>query len=303
MDQTQLFETYGLSDHQLQFFRSVKKAKNMPDFFETLSDEEIIWAIAVSTADIPENPSEKDLQFYDKKVEERVRKLSEAETRYNWFSLKWDEHYMKKLINNWFCGMLVIDPDLKTSTGSPIQFVHEYYGPESKYPDTDNQTDKWKKEVIDLYVLMTRSICKSYPNATSKGIVSFSDMKDFDWNKYDMETKTRNAEITSVIPNRLARMITIRPEEKMNNFYKEMTPRLRKKYGFVQYDDYNSAKLGEKGLLPEDLPTFVGGNYRVDVLKCLKYLFRREDDVLQLMLDTYEEMEKKGEIPRPKHMQ
>ena len=88
-----------------------------------------------------------------------------------------------------------------------------------------------------------------------------------------------------------------------NKFYKEMTPRLRKKYGFVQYDDYNSAKLGEKDLLPEDLPTFVGGSYRVDVLKCLKYLFRREDDVLQLMLDTYEEMEKNGEIPRPKHMQ
>ena len=34
--------------------------------------------------------------------------------------------------------------------------------------------------------------------ATRKGIVSFSDMQDFDWDKYDMGTKERNADIGCV---------------------------------------------------------------------------------------------------------
>ena len=78
---------------------------------------------------------------------------------------------------------------------------------------------------------------------------------------------------------------------------------MRKKYGFVQYDDYEAAKKGEVDLLPSDLPTFVGGSYRVDILKCLRHLFSREPEALQLLMKTYSDMEKAGEIPKPPHMQ
>ena len=226
-----LFEKYELSQFQIQAFHNVKKTPNMPSFMSKIDDEEIIWAVAVATFDMPPNPSDRDVIFYGKAVEERVRKLEEAETRYGWFSLEWTEKPMRQLIVNWFCGMLVIDPDLKTRDGSPIQFVHEYYGPESKYPHPENQTEEWKKDMMDLYVLMARSTCRVYPSATVKGIVSFSDMKDFDWGKYDMETKLRNADIGALIPNKLARMISIRPDEKMTGFYEKMTPRYR--FGIV----------------------------------------------------------------------
>lgn len=299
----ELFERYHLSEFQTQAFHNVKKVANMPSFMENIDDEELIWAVAVATFDMPSSPNDRDIKFYEKAVEARVRKLEEAETRYGWFSLKWTDKPMRQLITNWFCGMLVIDPDLQTRDGSPIQFVHEFYGPESKYPRPENQTDEWKKDMMDLYVLMARSTCKAYPNATVKGIVSFSDMKDFDWGVYDMETKSRNADIGALIPNKLARMISIRPDEKMTGFYEDMTPRMRKKYGFVLYDNYESAKRGEGDLLPPDLPTFVGGNYRVDILRCLKRLFVREPEALELLVNTYSEMERAGEIPRPAHMQ
>ena len=38
---------------------------------------------------------------------------------------------MRRLLQYWFCGMLVIDPELTTTDGSPLQFVHEYYGEDS----------------------------------------------------------------------------------------------------------------------------------------------------------------------------
>merc|ERR1712038_552785 len=109
---------------------------------------------------------------------------------------------MRRLLAQWFCGMLVIDPKLQTLDGSPITWVREYYGDESGYPNPDDQTDEWKKESIDLYVLMARSVCRSYPTSVTKGLVSFSDMQDFDWDKYDMGTKERNADIGSVVPNK-----------------------------------------------------------------------------------------------------
>ena len=81
---------------------------------------------------------------------------------------------------------------------SPIQFVREYYGDEIAYPPPEGQTDEWKDFQASLYVLMARSTCLAYPMATAKGIVSFSDMQqDFDWAKYDMESKSRNSDIVA----------------------------------------------------------------------------------------------------------
>ena len=299
-----LLQKYPLTPIQLQILQSIKKAKNMPDIFtkNLVTDEDLIWTIAVSTAklDPNSNPSTSEIKRETEKAEERVRKLQDAEDTYKWFSLKWNEKLMKKLINNWFCGMLVINPNLTTKDGNPIQFVHEYYGPESNYPEKEDQTDEWKQEVIDLYVLMSRSICKSYPNATIKGIVSFSDMQHFDWSKYDMETKQRNAGINYVIPSRLARMIAIKPDEKMQKYYNDMSPRIRKWYGFVQYADFDEAMSKEVNNLPDRarMPKFVGGEAEIDLLESLKYLFREESESLSLMLETYEKMVKNDEIPK-----
>ena len=210
---------------------------------------------------------------------------------------------MKRLIINWFCGLMIIDPQLCTRDGSPIQFVREYYGEESGYPGPEDQTEEWKKEGIDFYVLMARSICRVYPMATTNGIVSFSDMQDFDWSKYDMGSKQRNSDICSYIPNKLQRMITFNPDEKMNEFYNNMTAHARKKWGFAQYPDFQSAVMGEGHLLPENIPTFVGGTYKVDILKCLRHLLKREPQALDLLMETYSEMQSNGEIPNPKHMQ
>ena len=297
-----LFEKYQFSDLQRRAFDVVKKAKNMPSFMSEIDDEEIVWAVAIATFDMPSEPDEKDLKFYDEAVESKIRKLQEAEIRYGWFSAKWTKKYMRNLIVNWHCGLMVIDPDLKTNDGSPMQFVHEFYGPESGYPNPEDQTEEWKQDTTNLYALMVRSICKSYPMATAKGIVSFADMKDFDWTKYDWETKTRNADICSLIPNKLRRMISIQADEKMKSFYDSMGLRVRQKYGFVLYENYETAKTEEGAFLPANLPTFVGGTYKVDILKCLKHLFICEPDVLELLMATYGEMEAAGEIPRPEHM-
>ena len=98
-------------------------------------------------------------------------------------------------------------------------------------------------------------------------------------------------------------MVTFHPDEKMKEFYNDMTPSARKKFGFEQYTTLEDAIQGEGDFFPSDLPTFMGGNYRVDILECLKYLFRREPEALALMLETHAEMEAAGEIPRPKHME
>lgn len=297
-----LFDKYELSEEQQRLFHAMKNLRNMPAI-PGLTDEHILWAVTVGTVGMPESPTSSDVKFYQRIVEERVRKYEEAESRYGWFSRQWTKDTMKRLITQWFCGMLVIDPKLCTSTGSPIQFVREYYGDGSGYPTPEHQTDDWKKESMDLYVLMARSICLSYPTSTTKGIVSVSDMQDFDWDKYDMGTKERNADIGSLVPNKLTKMITFHPDEKMRGFYNDMTPRMRKKYGFEQYEDYDAAVDANQGFLPEDLPTFVGGSYHVDILECLKYLFRCEPEALDLLVETHAEMEALGELPNPKHME
>ena len=300
-----LFETYEFSSHQQCAFQTIKCAKNMPTGFASWADEEIIWAVAVSTINMSRNTSAGDLKFIDRNVEQRVRRLEDAEREYGWFSLKWTPPIMRRLIINWYCGMLVIDPELRTNIGAPIQFVHEYYGADSEYPEPDGQTDAWKKESVELYVLMARSICLAYPKATTKGIVSFSDMQDFDWSKYDMGTKERNANIGSLIPNKLVRMITFNPDEKMRGFYEDMSRRVRKKFGFVMYDDFESAAAGEAEHIPaaHNLPTFVGGERKVNILECLRYLFRREPEALEMLENEHARMEAAGEIPCPKHMQ
>ena len=298
-----LLDDYKLTKEQRRIFQAMKGLRNMPTSLSDLPDEEIVWAVAVGTIGIPAEPLDHDLRFFERTVEERVRKLEEAESRFGWFSLRWTKVTMRRLLFNWFCGMLVIDPALQTRDGSPIQFVREYYGDDSRYPTKEGQTEEWKKESIDLYVLMARSICRSYPTATTKGIVSFSDMQDFDWDKYDMESKSRNADISSLVPNKLSRMITFHPDDKMRRFYTDMGERARKKWGFEQYEDFKSAVEGEGEYLPKELPTFVGGTYRVDILECLKYLFRREPEAQSLLLECYYEMKANGELPRPKHME
>ena len=109
----------------------------------------------------------------------------------------------------------------------------------------------WIQESIELYVLMARCICKAYPSSTIKGITSFSDMQDFDWDKYDVSTKERHANIGSLIPIKLVRMITFHSDEKMEGFYNDMTASARKKWGFVQYSDKrNSFKIKYSLSLP-----------------------------------------------------
>ena len=84
----------------------------------------------------------------------------------------------------------------------------------------------------------------------------------------------------------------------------DMGARSRKKWGFAQYEDFETAVVRESDLLPpaECLPTFVGGERRVEICECLRHLFRREPDALELMFETYSEMKDAGEIPCPAHM-
>lgn len=299
-----LFKEYQLSEEQQKICTYMKKRLSNTGT-ELDDDEEIIWAVAVETIDMKPAPTPSDMRFYERRIEERLRRLDSAESQYGWFSIQWTKPTMKRLIQQWFCGMLVIDPNITTRDGHPIQFVHEYYGNDTGYPDPEDQTEEWKKESTELYALMARSICRSYPTSTTKGIVSLSDMQNFDWDKYDMGTKERNANIGSIIPNKLKRMIVFHPDEKMIQFYNGMTPLSRKKFGFEQYDDLDSALKGESDLLPdiENLPVFVGGNYKVDILECMKYLFRREPEALSLLLETHSEMVQAGELPKPKHME
>mmetsp|Transcript_18058 Transcript_18058/g.49197 ORF Transcript_18058/g.49197 Transcript_18058/m.49197 type:complete len:305 (+) Transcript_18058:132-1046(+) len=302
MNENELREEYQLSNHQWDIFKDLQAKRNMPDFLSKLSNEEWIWNIAVETFGLSNRPTPSDLRFFQGKAEERLKRLEEGERRYKWLTLKWNKPQMQRLIRQWYCGMLVIDPNLVTRDGNPIQFVREYYGEDSGYPLPADQSDEWKQDSMDSYVLLARSICLSYPMATSKGIVSVSDMQNFDWNKYDMGTKERNANISSYIPNKLTRMIAFHPDDKMKDFYNDMLPAVRKKYGFVQYESFADMVEGEGDFLPGNLPTFVGGTYTVDILACLQHLFRREPDVLKLLEETYAEMEHAGDLPHPSHM-
>ena len=100
--------------------------------------------------------------------------------------------------------------------------------------------------------------------STTKGLVSVANMTDFDWDKYDMEQKMRHSNIQAVIPNKLRRMISINPDEKMKKHMEDFKA-VAKKYGFVMYDTYDEAVTGETGLLPSEMPTWVGGSLKVDI--------------------------------------
>ena len=296
-EEQDLFSTFQLSKSRAQVYLKVRATRNLPK----VHPKEMLWATCVATVGAPIDEDESRLA---KVVVERLQQLEEAERRFGWLHGTWTSEVMKYLIKVWSCGLMVVDPNLVAKNGAPLQWTHEYYGDEY-YPAKEDQTDEWKDLSLKMFALMARSIIRSYPMATTKGIISFSDMVDFDWNKYDMDTKRRNTDVTSLIPLKLARMISIRPDDKMKEFFKEMGPRALKKWGFVAYDDYESALAGEIDLMPssEKIPTFVGGDYRLNVLECLKYLFHTEPDALALCLQLYKEMEDSGELPCPKHMQ
>ena len=93
-----------------------------------------------------------------------------------------------------------------------------------------------------------------------------------------------------LIPNKLRRMIIVRPDDKMKKQMEEFKA-VAKKFGFVMYDSFEEAFTGESKVLPTEVPTFVGGSLRVDIKECLEYLFRREPEALQLMREVYQEME------------
>eukprot|EP00413_Alexandrium_margalefii_P021506 CAMPEP_0204560768 /NCGR_PEP_ID=MMETSP0661-20131031/32810_1 /ASSEMBLY_ACC=CAM_ASM_000606 /TAXON_ID=109239 /ORGANISM="Alexandrium margalefi, Strain AMGDE01CS-322" /LENGTH=105 /DNA_ID=CAMNT_0051568127 /DNA_START=104 /DNA_END=417 /DNA_ORIENTATION=- len=85
-----LFEQYGLSPEQKRIYSAMRDARNMPA--RCVADpQEIIWAVCVcGLADL-----RGDMAFYERIVEERVRKLEEAERRYGWWSREWDERTLR----------------------------------------------------------------------------------------------------------------------------------------------------------------------------------------------------------------
>ena len=113
----------------------------------------------------------------------------------------------------------------------------------------------------------------------------------------------RNTDVNTLIPVKFARMVSVRPDERMKAFFKETGDRMLRKWGFVAYDDSESAVVGEKDVISDEVPTFVGGAWRVDVLGCLKYLFRTEPEILALSLVVWDQLKGEGGLPCPKHMQ
>jgi hypothetical protein len=96
----------------------------------------------------------------------------------------------------------------------------------------------------------------------------------------------------------------VNADPKMKKMYKEFGENVLKRHGFVLYEDFDSCYEKEDFFHDRSsMPKFVGGKSKLDILECLKYLFRREKETLELMLETYEEMEKNGEFFNPEHMQ
>eukprot|EP00586_Coscinodiscus_wailesii_P014488 CAMPEP_0172520164 /NCGR_PEP_ID=MMETSP1066-20121228/291844_1 /TAXON_ID=671091 /ORGANISM="Coscinodiscus wailesii, Strain CCMP2513" /LENGTH=322 /DNA_ID=CAMNT_0013302875 /DNA_START=169 /DNA_END=1140 /DNA_ORIENTATION=- len=295
-EQNTLFETYQATPDQKRIFQSIKTGKNLflPD---DLTNEEILWNIGVMGV---RHPHRGDMTFYRKSVIERLKRHDEAERRYKWRTGQWTRRAMRVLVEQWSLGMMVVVPDIETSDGSPMIFTKEWY---EHMPLRDDLPEGfWEYRATTVYPLMARSICRCYPMATMKGLVSLADMTDFDWDKYDMEQKMRHSDLQAVIPNKLRRMISINPDEKMKKQLEDFGT-VAKKYGFVMYDTLDDAMAAEAKLLPSEIPTWVGGSLRVDIKKCLRYLFRREPEALELMEDVYKEMEEKNEILHPTFMQ
>ena len=295
-EQSALFETYKLTTDQKRIFQSIKKGKNL-FLSDDLTDEEIIWNIGVLNV----NPNHRgDMAYYRKRVLERLKRFDEAEQRYLWKSGEWTEETMSVLIEQWTQGMMVVIPNVDSSDGSPMIFTKEWY---EHLPVREELPEGfWEFRATRVYPLMARSICLSYPMATTKGLVSFADMSDFDHDKYDMDQKMRHSDLQGVIPNKMRRMISVNPDERMKRQLDDFKD-VAKKYGFVMYNDFGEAIRGEAELLPSELPTWVGGTMQVDIKSCLRHLFRREKEALDLMEKIYDEMDRDGKIRRPKFMQ
>jgi len=293
-EQNALFETYEVSQDQKRIFHSIRTGKNL--FLPDISDEELIWNIGVMGVG---NSHRGDYRFYRKSVLERLQKHDEAERLYKWRSGTWTKPLMKRLVQNYSVGQLVVVPDIKTSDGNPMIFVHEWY---EHWPCREEQGDDFFAENIRAYALMARSICRAYPAATMKGLVSFADMHEFDWEKYDMEQKMRHSNLQAVIPNKLKKMISVRPDDRMKKQLEDYGP-VMKRYGYVVYDTFDEAISAEASLLPDELPTFVGGTRKVDIRECLRHLFCNEPDALALMEEVYDGMVGSGELLCPRHMQ
>ena len=294
-EQIALFETYGMTKDQQRIFHSIKSAKNL-FLSNLLTDEEIVWWIGVMGVN---NAHRGDMRYYRKSVIERLQRYDEAERRYQWHSGKWTRKAMRVLVEQWTLGMMVVVPGVEASNCSPMIFTKEYY---DHMPPRDELPDGfWEFRATTVYSLMARSICRAYPMATMKGLVSLADMTDFDWDKYDMDQKMNHSDIQGVIPNKLRRMISVNPDEKMKQQMKDYAA-ISKKYGFVMYDTLDEAMSAEAELLPSEVPTWVGGSMIVDIKKCLRHLFKCEPEALQLMEEVYDEMEQNGEILNPDFM-
>eukprot|EP01080_Neovahlkampfia_damariscottae_P009655 gene9655-1859_t len=297
-EQEELFETYRFDKDQKRIFHIMKTLKNKPTWWKEMDEEHICWVIGVKKFD-----ARGDMKFYKERVEAMLNSYMEAEKQYKWISGKWTKELLKILINDWSCGLIVSHPNFKTKEGSPIQFVYEYYG--ENYPEKKDQTDEWKQLYLQKYVYMVRSLNKCYPEATIHGLVSISDMHEFSHEKYDFGMKMDHSNIQSLIPNKLIKMLQVNADPKMKQMYKDYGTKVLERYGFVLYEDFDECYEKEKEFLPDRklMPKFVGGEGKLDILECLKLLFRREKETLELLIKTYEEMEKNGEIIKPKHMQ
>jgi len=294
-EQNDLFEAYQLSVDHKRIFHSIKTGKNI-FLSDKLSDEEIIWNIGVMGVN---NAHRGDMRFYRRSVLERLQRYDESEERYKWYSGQWTKKAMRVLIEQWTLGLMVVVPGIESLDGSPMIFTKEWY---EHMPLREELPDGfWEYRATVVYPLMARSINRAYPMATMKGLVSLAEMTDFDWDKYDMDQKMRNSDLQGVVPNKLRRMISINPDERMKKQLEDYKV-IAKKYGFVMYDNLDEALKAEVKLLPADLPTWVGGSLQVDIKKCLQHLFHREPEALLLMEEVYKEMERNDEILHPEFM-
>eukprot|EP00771_Trimastix_marina_P002059 gnl/Trimastix_PCT/3169.p1 GENE.gnl/Trimastix_PCT/3169~~gnl/Trimastix_PCT/3169.p1 ORF type:complete len:326 (+),score=74.14 gnl/Trimastix_PCT/3169:145-1122(+) len=292
----ELFERFEFGELQAAVYMSVLNLRNMPSGVDA---EQRAMAVGVECI----SGVAGDETRLTRAVEERLRRLDEAERRYQWLSGQWTEPHMEMLVKTWACGLTVVVPALaRAKTGGVMMFTHEYHGDEY-YPAPDDQTDEWKLETQLMFTLMIRSICRAYPASVTRGIVSFSYMADFDHDKYDHDTKQRNAEIGQLVPFKLVRMICVAPDERMKGFLIDMGPRMMRRWGVSVYDDAPTALEGESTTISDGVPTWCGGTHRVDVRACLQHLFRTEPDALELCESAWRRLEAAGQLPHPAHME
>mmetsp|Transcript_9662 Transcript_9662/g.30647 ORF Transcript_9662/g.30647 Transcript_9662/m.30647 type:complete len:320 (-) Transcript_9662:58-1017(-) len=295
-DQRSLFDTYQLSQDQQRIFYSIKHGRNL-FLSDKISDEELVWSIGVMGVN---DRHRGDMKFYRKSEVERLQRFDEAERKYKWHSGQWTRDAMRVLVQNYSIGYMVVVPGVESSDGSPMIFTKEWY--EHWPPRAEQPEGFFDYRTTTVYPLMARSICLAYPMATMKGLVSLADMRDFDHDKYDMDQKMSHSDLQAVIPNKLRRMVSVAPDDKMKQQMEDYKA-IASRYGFVMYDTFAEAMEAESNLFPPDVPCFVGGTLEVDIKECLRALLRREPEALQLMEEVYEEMEESGDLLHPEHMQ